>query len=177
MRWPLVALAVPAALLGVVGLSTGWLPTWLSRSVLTDLATGAPLAPDPAPLTPTLLTSVVSTVLVLLGATAGYLAWRGSPVRDPADRLGRLRPVFADGWYLDRGYDALVVRPIARLAAGVAEADTTVVAGAVRGSGETTHRLAATVRRLQDGDVQRYLTVLLAGVVLIAVAAVTAVAR
>jgi NADH-quinone oxidoreductase subunit L len=177
MRWPLVALAIPAALLGVTGLSTGWLPTWLSRSVLTDLVTGAPLAADPASLTPTLVTSVASTALVLLGATAGYLAWRGSPVRDPADRLGRLRPVIADGWYLDRLYATLVVRPVARLAAGVAAADTTVVAGAVRGSGETTHRLAATVRRLQDGDVQRYLTVLLAGVVLIAVAAVTAVAR
>ncbi len=177
MRWPLVALAIPAALLGVTGLSTGWLPTWLSRSVLTDLVTGAPLTADPASLTPTLVTSVASTALVLLGATAGYLAWRGSPVRDPADRLGRLRPVIADGWYLDRLYATLVVRPVARLAAGVAAADTTVVAGAVRGSGETTHRLAATVRRLQDGDVQRYLTVLLAGVVLIAVAAVTAVAR
>ena len=30
MRWPLVVLAVPAALLGLVGLRVGWLPTWLS---------------------------------------------------------------------------------------------------------------------------------------------------
>ncbi len=46
MRWPLVALAVPAALLGLAGLPSGWLPEWLApvRGTGPALTDGAEVA-------------------------------------------------------------------------------------------------------------------------------------
>jgi len=173
MRWPLIALAVPSAVLGIVGLSTAWLPSWLSRSVFLDPVTLGPLGAEPEALTPTLVTSVLSTLLVVLGGAAGFLGWRaaagGRPVRE--------RPLLVDGFYLDDVYELLVVRPVGRFASLASTVDTTIIARAVSGSGNAAQQLGATVRRLQDGDVQRYLSVLLAGSVLVAVAAWTTVAR
>jgi NADH-quinone oxidoreductase subunit L len=48
-----------------------------------------------------------------------------------------------------------------------------VIGGAVSGSGSGANRLAGLLRRTQTGNVQTYLTGLLAGVVIIAVGVVT----
>lgn len=175
MRLPLVALAVPSVLLGLLGLSRDWLPAWLGRTVLPDLS-GVPVAAAPQSLTRTLVTSLLSTVLAGVGGLVAYVRWR-SARKPAADRPAHGSSLLADGYYLDDVYELLVVRPVRALAGSVTAFDTTVVAGAVRGTGHTSQRLGATIRRLQDGDVQRYLTVLLAGAVVVAVAAWTTVAR
>src|SRR4029079_17732586 len=81
MTWPLVVLAVPAALLGVVGLSTSWLPAWLGAG-----AAGAErLAPARAP-------PVWSLALVALGGLAVWTVWRRDPTAAPATALGWAEP-------------------------------------------------------------------------------------
>ncbi len=56
---------------------------------------------------------------------------------------------------------------------GVDRTDDSVIGGAVRGIGTQSGRLAAAVARTQGGNVQSYLTGLLAGVLVLVLAVVT----
>ncbi|HEY7598539.1 MAG TPA: NADH-quinone oxidoreductase subunit L [Candidatus Limnocylindrales bacterium] len=163
MRWPLVALAVPSLLLGLVGLPAGWLPEWLT-------ADGGLPGQDTLHLSAA--TAGLSVLLAIGGAAAMYAAWRREPAADPTAAL-RLRPAWEKAFYVDDLYDRAFVRPVRAATGAVRWADDEVVGGAVRGTGAETGRLAALVTRTQGGNVQAYLTGLLAGVLLLAVGVVT----
>ncbi|MCG5220690.1 NADH-quinone oxidoreductase subunit L [Streptosporangium sp. KLBMP 9127] len=143
MRVPLVVLAVPALLFGFVGLG--------------DMHWG---------------TAAVSVALALLGAGITYSAWRSDPLADPARLLGPFRVPCEQAFYVDTAYHAIFVRPVLRLARVVVGTDDGVVDGAVRGSGRLTLGAAGLLRFAQNGNVQLYVSGLLAGVLLIAVGAV-----
>ncbi|MCX4818673.1 NADH-quinone oxidoreductase subunit L [Streptomyces sp. NBC_01142] len=95
---------------------------------------------------------------------------------DPADPgrllLGPLHRHAAVGFHLDAVYSALFVRPVRAAAELVRFLDREVVDTYVRGSGTGTRWLGAAVRRAQTGNVQTYLSALLAGSVVLAIAAV-----
>ncbi|GAA4905600.1 NADH-quinone oxidoreductase subunit L [Streptomyces coeruleoprunus] len=95
---------------------------------------------------------------------------------DPADPgrllLGPLHRHAAAGFHLDALYHALFVRPVLGGASLVRFLDREVVETYVRGAGTATGLLGAAVRRAQTGNVQTYLSVLLAGSVVLAVTAV-----
>jgi NADH-quinone oxidoreductase subunit L len=157
MRWPLVALAVPAVGLGVIG-NHSLLPTWLGL---------------PAPtLHVGMVTSGLSVLLSAAGFAAVVVAWRRVPAADPM-RLASLRPVLEHSFYVDDLYDRLFVRPVRAAARAVRWTDDEVVVTTVAGSGLGATRLAVLLRRTQQGNVQTYLTGLLAGVVILAVGVVT----
>jgi NADH-quinone oxidoreductase subunit L len=111
-------------------------------------------------------------LLAIGGAAAMYAAWRREPAADPTAAL-RLRPAWEKAFYVDDLYDRAFVRPVRAATGAVRWADDEVVGGAVRGTGAETGRLAALVTRTQGGNVQAYLTGLLAGVLLLAVGVVT----
>jgi NADH-quinone oxidoreductase subunit L len=173
MRWPLVALAVPAALLGVVGLRDGWLSRWLAIDELTGDGTLQPDPSHPNPLHLGAVTSVLSLALALVGFGVVWLVWRAAPWEDPSLRLVRVRPALEHAFYVDEVYDRAFVRPVRVAARSVRWADDDVIGSAVTGSGSGAERLAGLLRRAQTGNVQTYLTGLLAGVVIIAVGVVT----
>jgi len=158
MRWPLVALAVPTVGLGALGLQRDRLPQWLGVDEQLHLG---------------VVTSVISTALALAGAAAVVLMWRRDPAADPSDRLARLRPAFAGAFYVDELYDRVFVRPVSAAARAVRWTDDSVVDAGVVGSGHTATRLAGWLRLAQAGNVQTYLTGMLAGVVIVAVGVVT----
>ncbi|RSM93322.1 NADH-quinone oxidoreductase subunit L [Nonomuraea sp. WAC 01424] len=143
MLVPIMLLAVPALLLGFAG------------QPHVDLSVAA-----------------ISVVLALLGAGVVYAVWRGDPVADPARLLGPLRVPCERAFYVDGLYAALIVRPIMALAGLVVRTDDVVVDGAVRGSGRTARGLSGWLRLTQNGNVQLYVSGVLAGVLLIAVGAV-----
>ncbi|MEV4805835.1 NADH-quinone oxidoreductase subunit L [Nonomuraea sp. NPDC049421] len=116
--------------------------------------------------------AAVSVVLALLGAGVVYAFWRSDPLADPARLLGPLRAPCERAFYADTLYAALFVRPILALATAVVRTDDTVVDGAVRGSGRSARGLSGLVRLAHNGNVQLYVSGLLAGVLLIAVGAV-----
>ncbi|MGW7356804.1 NADH-quinone oxidoreductase subunit 5 family protein [Streptomyces sp. NPDC054802] len=95
---------------------------------------------------------------------------------DPADParllLGPLHRHAAAGFHVDALYTALFVRPVRAAAQLVRFLDREVVDAYVRGSGTGTRWLGTAVRRAQTGNVQTYLSVLLAGSVVLAIAAV-----
>ncbi|MFI7011666.1 NADH-quinone oxidoreductase subunit L [Streptomyces sp. NPDC050145] len=95
---------------------------------------------------------------------------------DPADPgrllLGPLHRHAATGFHLDAVYAALFVRPVRAAASLVAFLDRAVVETYVRGAAETPKALGWAVRRAQTGNVQTYLSALLAGTVVLVVAVV-----
>jgi NADH-quinone oxidoreductase subunit L len=78
----------------------------------------------------------------------------------------------ATGFHLDAVYAALFVRPTQAAARLVRFLDRTVVDTYVRGAATAPRLLGAAVRRIQTGNVQTYLGALLAGSLVLAVAAV-----
>ncbi|MEU6311326.1 NADH-quinone oxidoreductase subunit L [Streptomyces sp. NPDC047014] len=93
------------------------------------------------------------------------------PAPDPGRALlGPLHRHAADGFHLDAVYDRLFVRPVRAAARLVTFLDREVVDTYVRGAGTGTRLLGGLVRRAQTGNVQSYLSALLAGAVVLAVA-------
>jgi len=172
MAVPLVALAVPTVVLGVLALVPGALASALDRTVGADSA-GPPAAAAVDPgvgLTPA--TTVLSLLLVGLGA--GLVLAERSRLRggDPAASLGGLRRVLADGFGVDAAYDAVVVRPVRAAARLVVAGDSQVVHAYVTGAGRAARGLGGLVHRAQTGRVQGYLVGVLGVVVLLVVAGV-----
>ncbi|MBV2357961.1 NADH-quinone oxidoreductase subunit L [Streptomyces sp. J2-1] len=93
---------------------------------------------------------------------------------DPGDPgrllLGRLHPHAAAGFHLDAVYGALFVRPVQNAASLVRFLDREVVDTYVRAAAALPRLLGAAVRRAQNGNVQTYVSALLAGTVVLAVA-------
>jgi NADH-quinone oxidoreductase subunit L len=97
----------------------------------------------------------------------------GAP--DPADPgrllLGPLHRHAAVGFHLDTVYSVLFVRPVQAGATLVRFLDREVVDTYVRGAGALPRWLGTAVRRAQTGNVQTYVSALLAGTVVLVVAA------
>ncbi|MFF8934956.1 NADH-quinone oxidoreductase subunit L [Streptomyces paradoxus] len=95
---------------------------------------------------------------------------------DPADPgrllLGPLHRHAAAGFHLDAVYTTLFVRPVQAGASLVRFLDREVVETYVRGAGALPRWLGTAVRRAQTGNVQTYVSALLAGTVVLAVAVV-----
>jgi NADH-quinone oxidoreductase subunit L len=175
MRWPLVLLAVPTVLLGLVALRDHWFPDWVETPSASGGAGAAPsegsaVAQDALHIGP--VTSVLSLVLVLVGALAVWLVWRRAPAADPTAEL-RQRRALEHAFFVDDLYDRAFVQPVRVATRAVGWADDAVVGEAVRDTGRGTSRLSEWVSRAQGSTVQAYLTGLLAGVLLLVAGVVT----
>ncbi|POX41783.1 NADH-quinone oxidoreductase subunit L [Streptomyces sp. Ru73] len=122
--------------------------------------------PDAAP--------AVSEEEAIATHAAAYGDNAGAP--DPADPgrllLGPLHAPATCGFHLDAAYTALFVRPVRAAARLVRFLDREVVDTYVHGAGTGARWLGWAVRRTQTGNVQTYLGALLAGSLVLAVAAV-----
>ncbi|SCG55890.1 NADH-quinone oxidoreductase subunit 5 family protein [Micromonospora coxensis] len=155
MRWPIVLLAVPAALLGLLGFSS-WLVERLVAGELVHVA----------------VSGLLPVVLAALGAGLAWTGWRRDPAADPARALGPLRPVFASAFRLDDVQQAVVVRPAADLAWVAQVGDETVVGGVVKGVGRGAVGLGGALAALHRAALPRAAAAVLAGALLVGLAAV-----
>ena len=151
MRGPVLALALPAALLGFVGLSGAF---------------GRRLGADGA------VAHLGATVLIplALAALGVAAAWRRDPAVDPAAALPARR-VLANAFYLDAVQDALVTRPVTALARAVRRGDENVVDGAVESTGAGAFGAGGLLARVHRAALPRAATAALAGAALIGLAA------
>ncbi|WP_055556024.1 NADH-quinone oxidoreductase subunit L [Streptomyces sp. NBRC 110028] len=157
-------LGTGAALIGVLVMYAAWRHT-SARAARVPL--GAVAAhPDAA--------DAVSEAEAIATHEAAYGSIAGAA--DPADPgrllLGPLHRHAAAGFHLDAVYGALFVRPVRAAAGLVRFLDREVVETYVRGAAGAPRLLGAAVRRAQNGNVQTYLGALLAGSLVLAVAAV-----
>jgi len=173
---PLVVLAALTTVFGFAGLDHGWFPTWLGdadgapyRTAAADA--GKLLQPaDAYGLAPGLISTILALLALALGAGLVASSLRTKPGHDPNRVLGILRRPALAGFHADEAQDALAVKPTQLAATAVGFLDAEVVDGYVRGSGVATRALGEGLRRLQNGNVQLYLTGVLTGVVIIAAA-------
>ncbi|MFI1184308.1 NADH-quinone oxidoreductase subunit L [Streptomyces sp. NPDC020799] len=149
----------------------GGLLTYAAWRHTAPLATRAPLGavaadPDAAP--------YVSEEETIASHVAAYGHIAGAhDVADPGRLLlGPLHRHAVAGFHLDAVYSQLFVRPVRAAARLVRFLDREVVDAYVSGAGTAPRLLGAAVRRAQTGNVQTYLSALLAGSVVLAVAAV-----
>ncbi|MEV2242614.1 NADH-quinone oxidoreductase subunit L [Micromonospora sp. NPDC049891] len=169
LRWPVLALAVPAALLGLAGF-----PGWFSRQLQSTAPVGSDAVSDLLPsdglihLTPTVL---LPLALLGLGAGLAGVGWRRGDGADPATALGPLRPVFARAFRLDDVQHTLVVRPTTAVARMARTADERVVDGAVTGTGRAARALGGGLGVLHRAALPRAAAAVLAGALLIGLAA------
>ncbi|WP_373321705.1 NADH-quinone oxidoreductase subunit 5 family protein [Micromonospora okii] len=157
MRWPLLLLAVPAALLGLAA----FLPPFTGR-----------LAAPEGELTHLGPAALLPLALLAAGAGLAWAGWRRDRAGDPARALGPLGPVFAAGFRLDAVQRALVVRPVTALARLARAGDERVVDGTVEGTGRGAAGLGGALAGLHRAALPRAAVAVLAGALLIGLAAV-----
>jgi NADH-quinone oxidoreductase subunit L len=145
MTVPLVVLAVPTVLGGLVATRAGFLGS--GRDVPFEAGT-----------------SVLLTVLVLVVALAVVLRWR-------ARGRALWRAVDVPHRPVDEVWDGLVVRPVRRLALLARAGDRDVIETYVEGAAASVRGLGTLLRRTQHGGVQRYLLVVVVGAAAVAVLA------
>ncbi|MFF4168617.1 NADH-quinone oxidoreductase subunit L [Streptomyces sp. NPDC001744] len=181
-------LAVPS--LGF-GLAVRYLPDWFDGHGLTPTPTTAVLGTGLAVAGAAVTYAVWRTLAVRAPAVpAPHVAHPDAdaglveaealhlphPAEDPADPgralLGPLYRPAADGFHLDAVHRAAFVRPVLAAASLVRFLDREVVETYVRGAAGSARGLGWLVRRAQTGNVQTYLSALLAGSVVLAIVAV-----
>jgi NADH-quinone oxidoreductase subunit L len=113
----------------------------------------------------------VSSVVALAGiaiATYFFLK-RRDQANVIADRLGGLRKVLLEKYYVDELYDTAIVQPIRLLSEdGLWKVlDVRAIDGAVNGVGGIVRGSSELLRRLQTGSVRTYAASLFFGVVLV----------
>ncbi|MFF3487786.1 NADH-quinone oxidoreductase subunit L [Streptomyces sp. NPDC002701] len=194
MNSVLWVLALPSL---AFGLATGVLPDWFDGRALTPTLATAVLGTGVA-LVGGIVTygawrhTTAMTGRVPLGAVAAHPDADGGLVEaeaiashepaygnvasapDPADPgrllLGPLHRHAAAGFHLDAVYTALFVRPVQGAASLVRFLDREVVDTYVHGAGALPRLLGGAVRRAQTGNLQTYVSALLAGTVVLVVA-------
>ncbi|HEV2919555.1 MAG TPA: proton-conducting transporter membrane subunit, partial [Actinomycetota bacterium] len=161
MLFPLVVLAVGAALAGFVGLGDNSIATWIQTEALP--------AHGPATLNVGLI--VATTVVGLAGLAIGTALYRrGLPEHEYLERVPLLWKVLQRKFFLDDLYEQGIVRAVAgALAPATYWFDQRVVDGVVNGAGLGTRRLARGLRYVQSGQAQWYAAALFIGVVGLAV--------
>ncbi|MGH3730974.1 MAG: NADH-quinone oxidoreductase subunit 5 family protein [Micromonosporaceae bacterium] len=173
MRWPLLVLAVPSVVLGMVVAFWPAAPGgWFGYAPAGAGQTGPSWVAMLPPFDPVL--TLVVLVLTGLGAAGAWLGWRRDTAADPAAILGRARPVFARAFYLDDVQDVLVVRPFRALARAVRRADEQLVDGAVEGTGTGTVGFGRWVTGLHHAGLPGYALAVLGGAVVLGLVAALA---
>jgi NADH-quinone oxidoreductase subunit L len=161
MLFPLVVLAVGAALAGFVGLGDNSISTWIQTTHL----------PSEGPATLNLGLVVATTVIALAGLALGTALYRrGLPEHEYLERLPLVWKTLQRKYFLDDLYEQGIVRAVAgALAPATYWFDQRVVDGVVNGAGLGTRRLARGLRYVQSGQAQWYAAALFLGVVGLAV--------
>ncbi len=155
MTWPLVVLAVAAAVSGWWLFSTHALADFLAHTPSFTAPAVAATATPPVFHWDLAIQGTLAAALGIVVAALGHLG-RRSDGPQPERFLGPLQPLFANRFYLDELYTALVVRPLEFLAMLSAAFDRHVVDGLVGLVAGIPLAAGAIVRRLQSGLLQRY---------------------
>lgn len=151
MWLPLVALAIPAALLGLGAGSVGEILGGEHESL-------------------NLMVAGISTAVGLFGIVTGYAVYRRGPAADEGfeKSLGGVWRTLRAAYYADAAASALFVQPVMAIARGAyGVLDRALFDGIAEGSAVMAKRTGTFFGRLQTGDGQWYAALMGAGVVVL----------
>ncbi len=169
MTIPLVILAVAATVSGWLLFSTEALSRFLAATPsLAAPAVAATATPHAFHLDLAIQGTLAAAVGILIAAI-GYLG-RSSDGPQPERFLGPLEGLFANRFYLDELYTALIVRPLEFFGLLAAGFDRYVIDGLVNLVACVPLAIGAVVRRLQSGLLQRYAVAGVMGTLLVVLA-------
>ena len=161
MTIPLVVLAVGTLL--VAGIDLPWVHSHTLKTFLDPVFAKNLYDPNESGGLQIVL-AIVDAIMALIGLVVAWLAWREGPVRP------RWEPkFFANVWYWDNFYDAIIGRPGHRLAEEAARVDIEVIDGAVMATAAIVTKRAQALRRMQTGQVRQYALFIAAGLLAILV--------
>jgi NADH-quinone oxidoreductase subunit L len=169
MTLPLVILAVPSALIGWWLFSTNWLAHFLSA---TPSFTAPSVARTAVPHVFHMDLAIQGSLAAAIGiviAAIGHLG-RRSDAPQMERFLGPLQTIFANKFYFDQIYAALVVRPLEALAMLAALIDRYLIDGTVNLVARIPVFFGGWARQLQSGLLQRYALAGVLGTLLIVLA-------
>jgi NADH-quinone oxidoreductase subunit L len=116
------------------------------------------------------LLMILSTLVVAAGIYYAYRIYVKQPdsAETLAQKAGILYRLSYNKYFMDEIYDILVVRPFRALAmVAWKRLDIEVVDGFANGGGKAMIRLGSVIRKVQNGLIQHYASIILLGVVLI----------
>ena len=158
MTWPLILLAIPAALIGFVGVppDAGIFHRFIEPVFAPALERGVHIAAGFTQ--PTMLIMLISTMVAIGGIfTAWLLYYRPSGIPEALSRnLNWLYQALLNKWYFDELYHRVFVDGGKALAYGLWRFDQKVVDGVVNGVAGLVRGSGRRVGRTQTGFVQGY---------------------
>jgi NADH-quinone oxidoreductase subunit L len=169
MTLPLVILAIASAVSGWLLFSTHALANFLAATPSFTAPSVAATAVAPAFHWDLAIRGSVAAAIGVALAAAGHLG-RRSDGRQMERLLGPLQHLFANKFFFDQLYSALIVKPIETMALIAALFDRVVIDGFVNAVATLPLVLATVVRQFQSGLVQRYALAGVVGVLAIVVA-------
>ena len=165
MTWPLILLAVPAALIGLVGV--GGHSSWFAHFLAGH---GEHAAEASEAISPILL-MIPSVVVALLGIITAYVMVivRKTPILKLMAPPTGLKKLLVNKYYVDEAYDTLIVQPIKAISFyGLWKTmDVIIIDGCVNLAGWLVRGFGSVLRWSQTGRVQTYAFSILLGITVI----------
>ncbi len=168
---PLVLLAIPAALIGFVGVppNSGVFHQFIEPVFAPGIELAGGVEPSAGFTQPTMLIMLISTMVAIGGIFVAYLVYRrrtGIPAA-LSENLPWLYNALLNKWYFDEFYQRVVVDSFKALAYWSWRFDQKVIDGAVNGVADFIAGFGGRLRRLQTGFVQGYALAIGVGVLLL----------
>jgi NADH-quinone oxidoreductase subunit L len=162
MTIPLVLLAAGTVLAGVLNVT----PQGRLAAFLEPVSGTVPEGVGLSAVSLAIIGGVIAIAFLLLAWLvygSGRVDWQVM-----RERLAPLPSTLEHGWYVNEGYDKVVVQPSKVLASIVADfIDVRIVDGVVNGVGAGVRRLAQSARKLQTGFVRSYALALFLGAIVV----------
>ena len=163
---------IPLVLLAVGAVTVGALATHPEGLLATFLEPISGLVPEGSEGLSTPVFYVVALLVTFGGLGTAWFVYGSGRVDwlSLRVRLAPLHRLFANGWYIDQYYAALIVTPGKAIAAFTAyRIDVGFIDGIVNGIGSAFRRLAGVGRNIQTGFVRTYAAAVFVGAVAIVV--------
>ena len=163
MTLPLILLAIASAIAGAIGVPEimgghHWLASHLTAIV------GAPHTSHLAPTTEWMLMGI-SVSIAIIAVIIAISIYRKKTEEEPQTALGKF---LYNKWYVDELYDAVIVRPLDKLAAFLKNTiEKNVIDGAVNGTGKMVQYGSRQIRLMQSGQVGYYILFMVLSIILL----------
>ena len=159
MTFPLIVLAVLAAVAGFLGIPEEFAPNahWLAKYLGPVVGGGSPEGPG-------IWLMVVSVALALVGLVTAWSRFSRKPELGEPTGFGK---VLANKWYVDEIYNAVIVKPLDLLAQLLVFIDKNIVDGIINGIGRLVQYGSRQLRLLQSGLVGGYVLLMVVGILIL----------